>query len=313
MNPAAIRALFEAQRKAWPELDQGVRSLSAVRSRDFLVDGVRVVAIHIPHRIKSTTAPADPEAIRARPCFLCSDNLPAEQVGMSFGNGLVVLCNPYPILVHHVTIVGPDHTPQRIVGNVGNVGNAGNGGVNSSGLGDMLAASAALPGFMVLYNGPGAGASAPDHLHFQACSHTGIPVVEDIARSQGLTLPNYLRPVLVIAGNDADVVRSKFDRLMELLARRAPGEDEPMVNLVVFYDSGCWKVLVFPRARHRPEVYHRGLLTWSPGAIDMAGVVVLPVASDLDRITGDDIRNVYAEVSIPAEAAMEVAARMESP
>ena len=299
MTPASIAELFESQQAVWPDLKQGVDSLAHTLSREFIVDNVRVVALHIPHRIKSTTAPADPEAIKNRRCFLCSGNRPPEQQGIPFGNDLVVLCNPFPILHQHVTIVYPDHTPQSIAG------------PNRPGFGDMLSAAAALPGFMVLYNGPRAGASAPDHLHFQACSHAGVPVVEDIIRARDGLIPDYLRAVLVIDGDDRVQIERRFQGLMSELAEYSR-YDEAMVNVIVVHDRDHWTVLVFPRARHRPEVYHQGILTWSPGAIDMAGIVVLPVESDLDRITADDIRNVFGEVSLSSGTLIEIASRLDS-
>lgn len=300
MNPLSIAKLFDSQKVVWPDLKSGVNSLAQALSREFLVDNVRIVALHIPHRIRSTTAPTDPEAVKKRPCFLCSDNRPPEQEGIPFGNNLVVLCNPYPILDRHVTIVYPNHIPQLITG------------TNHSGFGDMLAVAAALPGFMILYNGPKAGASAPDHLHFQACSRSGVPVVEDIVFARENVIPEYLRSVVVFDGHDSGRIERRFEGLMNLLAAHSSDDEEAMVNVIVIFDNGHWTVLVFPRARHRPEVYHEGILTWSPGAIDMAGIVVLPVQSDLDRITADDIRSVFREVSLPFDTVSDIAARMDS-
>jgi hypothetical protein len=299
VTPASIGKLFESQQAAWPDLKSGVEGLAHAVSREFVVDSVRVVALHIPHRIKSTTAPVDPEAVRKRPCFLCSRNRPPEQEGIPFGNDLVVLCNPFPILDQHVTIVYPDHTPQKIVGTI------------RSGFLDMLDAAAALPGFMVLYNGAKAGASAPDHLHFQAGSHAGVPVIEDVLGTRDGVIPDYLRSVFVLAGDDAARIERRFEGLMAMLAGYTSEIEEAMVNIIVVHDGGHWTVLVFPRARHRPAVYHQGILTWSPGAIDMAGIVVLPVASDLERIRADDIRSVFGEVSLSSDAVIEIASKLD--
>ena len=307
MTPRNVAQLFTEQIQAWPDLRKGVESLALAATREFEIRGVRVVALHIPHRAASTTASVDRQSILERPCFLCPQNRPPEQQGILFGDGLTVLANPFPILANHVTLVYREHLPQRIVAGAGRTGTA-DGAL--PGIHAMLAAARALPGFMVLYNGPGCGASAPDHLHFQACLHDGVPVVGDVGREVGGVLPDYLRTVFVVSGHEAPRVASRFDRLMSLLAEHAHRDDEPMVNVVCFHDAGEWTVLVFPRSKHRPEVYRQGRLTWSPGAIDMCGAVVLPVPGDLERITAEDIEQVFREVSMAPETALEIAARL---
>ena len=311
MTPEDVAQLFAEQIQAWPDLRKGVESLALAATREFEIRGVRVVALHIPHRAASTTASVDPQTILERPCFLCPENRPPEQQGIPFGDDLIVLANPFPILSNHVTIVYREHVPQRIVAGVGRTGTAGGA---LPGIRGMLAAARALPGFMVIYNGPGCGASAPDHLHFQACLHDGVPVVGDIGRAAGGVLPDYLGTVFVVSGHEAPRIASGFDRLMSLLAEHSQqGDepvDEPMVNVVCFHDAGEWTLLVFPRSKHRPEVYRQGRLTWSPGAIDMCGAVVLPVPGDLKRITAEDIEQVFLEVSMAPETALEIAARL---
>lgn len=298
MTPEAIDALFEAQTAAWPDLDRGVESLERAARRAFEIRGARVVAVHIPHRVASTTAPVDPGAIRKRPCFLCPENRPAAQTGIAFGPDMVVLANPFPILERHVTLVHREHAPQRITG--------------PSGVGAMLDAARALPGYVVIYNGPRSGASAPDHLHFQAGRSRGLPLVEGAGGAVDGMLTDPWRAVLVVAGDDPEDVEAGFRRLMSPLAARSPEADEPRVNVIVTFEGGRWTLLLFPRARHRPAAFHEGRLTWSPGAIDMAGLVVLPVAGDLEKLTADDIETVYREVSLPIDAAREILAREES-
>ncbi len=294
MNPAAIDALFEEQTAAWPDLARGVESLERARRREFEIRGARVVAVHIPHRVASTTAPVDPGAIRRRPCFLCPENRPDAQSGIGFGEHFIVLANPFPILERHVTLVHSEHAPQRITGPA------------SSGVGAMLQAARALPGYVVIYNGPRSGASAPDHLHFQAGRARGLPLVEAARDAVVGLLPDPWRSVLVVGGDDPVGVEEKFRRLMSRLAARFPDADEPRVNVIAAFADGRWTLLLFPRARHRPAAFVEGRLTWSPGAIDMAGLVVLPVAGDLEKLTADDIESVYGEVSLPIDAARKI-------
>jgi hypothetical protein len=258
-----IERLFEEQIAAWPMLARGTEALKHVRTRVVDLNGFTVFIRHLPHRITSTTAAVDRDSVEKRPCFLCAANLPAEEKGLRFNSEFTIYCNPFPILERHMTIVHNEHRPQRIAGK----------------LPHMIALAQALPGYVVIYNGPECGASAPDHLHFQACSAQGLPIIEDVKRAVGDTIPNYGRTVK--------------------LSRRVIDipEPEPMLNLAAFRDADGVVLALFPRRKHRPEVFHTGELTVSPATIDLCGMVVAPVEEDFDRITGEDIRKIFNEVS----------------
>src|SRR5438874_976862 len=147
-----IDELFDRQIQTWPLLAAGMEGLACAKTRQVRIDWFDVFIRHIPHRVASTTAAVDKASIERRPCFLCAENLPPEQEGVKFDSDFTMYCNPYPIVERHLTIVHRDHRPQRIAGQ----------------LGTMLDVAQALPGYFVIYNGPECGASAPDHLHFQA-------------------------------------------------------------------------------------------------------------------------------------------------
>ncbi len=287
----AIDRLFESQIEEWPQLKYGVEGLTRARSREFVVNGFPVVARHIPHRIGSTTARVDPEAVRKRPCFLCAENLPDPEKALVFDQKFVIACNPFPILDNHLSIVLREHTPQRIEGHFMT----------------MLELGAQLPGYVILYNGPECGASAPDHMHFQACLFDGMPFVEDLEHASGGVIPDYPRSVFVLRDSDRVRLSRRFSKLFLSLEAHSRDRVEPMFNLVALYRDGDWVVVVFPRSKHRPQVFHTGELTWTPGAIDLCGVVVLPVESDLDRITAADIQKVFGEVSLEAQTVKTIA------
>jgi ATP adenylyltransferase/5',5'''-P-1,P-4-tetraphosphate phosphorylase II len=263
-----IEQLFEEQIASWPMLARGVAALTHAQTRPVDVNGYTVYVRHLPHRIASTTAAVDAGTVANRPCFLCAANLPPEEKGIAFNSEYTIYCNPFPILDRHLTIVHRDHRPQAISGQLRN----------------MEALAQALPGYFVVYNGPECGASAPDHLHFQACSAALFPIAEDLKKGDGRTIPNYARNVLVF--RDLSSVEAVI------------GDPEPMINIAAFRDSNEVVFLVFPRSKHRPAVFHTGEFTVSPASIDLCGVFVTPVEKDFQRITGEDIRRIYEEVTL---------------
>jgi hypothetical protein len=277
--PAAIERLFESQIDSWPMLARGVEALAQVQTRSERVNAFDVVVRHLPHRIVSTTAAVDRASIQKRPCFLCAANLPPEEKGIVFNSEFSLYCNPFPILDRHLTIVHNDHRPQRISGQLEN----------------MRAIADALPGYFVIYNGPECGASAPDHLHFQACATTVFPIASDLKKRSGRTIPNYARHVLVL--DNVQEVQMAMDGLNTV----APRDPEPLLNIAACRAAGSVRFLVFPRSKHRPEAFHTGEFTVSPATIDLCGVLVTPVEKDFRNIRGEDIRRIFEEVTLNDE------------
>ena len=294
---ARVERLFDSQMRDWEQLRNGVQGLARTQTRDFVVRGFPVVARHIPHRMTSTVAPVDTKSVQARACFLCSPNLPDEERAVPFDSDFVIAYNPFPILDRHLTVVLREHTPQRIEGRFQR----------------MLSLAAELPGFVVLYNGPECGASAPDHMHFQACRSDGMPLIGDSRHASGGLIPGYSRSVIVLESPESNQLEDSFLRLMRELRRHQPHRSEPMINAVTLQKDGAWTVFVFPRSSHRPEAFHSGRLTWSPGSIDLCGVVVLPVEADLERITEKDIEDVFAEVSMDVQTVEKIADTLRLP
>lgn len=291
-----IEELFKQQMRAWPQLAKGVDGLARAQTRRVRIDWFEVFIRHIPHRVGSTTAPVDRESVAKRPCFLCAENLPAEEKGVQFAQDFTIYCNPFPIVDRHLTIAHRKHGLQRIANQFGN----------------MLDLAAALPGYFVIYNGPECGASAPDHMHFQAGSRGLFPIEKDTAGLTGFTVPNYGRNVFVFRGPDRSALIERMDRAIDLLAETTGKPTEPMVNIAVFHAGGEWVTWLFPRGKHRPEVFHTGELTVSPASIDLCGIFVVPLAMDFERISGDAIAAIFREVTLPDDQFQEVATKLES-
>jgi hypothetical protein len=290
-----VEALFERQARAWPQLAKGIEGLARAKTRQVRIDWFDVFVRHIPHRVASTMAPVDRESVTKRPCFLCAQNLPPEEEGVQCGEDFTIYCNPFPIVERHLTIAHKEHGSQRIANQFGN----------------MLDFSAALPGYFVVYNGPECGASAPDHMHFQAGSRKLFPIEHDTAGLSGNTVPNYRRNVFVFRGRERSALIDRMDRAIERLAQATGKRPEPLVNLAVFQERDEWVTYLFPRGKHRPEVFYTRELTVSPASIDLCGIFVVPLEHDFEKITGDAIAAIFREVTLPEDLFQEVAGKLE--
>lgn len=317
-----VNALIEHQKKNWPMLAEGYAAFEAMETKRVQVDGSDVIVQHNPKRIRSTAARVDKASVGARACFLCSDSLPVEEKAIAYGDDLMILCNPFPILDRHLSIVHRDHTAQQIDGNLELM---------------LQLARDLAPDYFVLYNGPQCGASAPDHLHFQACSRAGLPIEALLAddpseaahcdicatnASEGFelfTITNGGRTVIVFRGNMEDELAGWVYQTINELSRDSFGNNsfgnEPMVNIISTYDKNQWTVYLFPRARHRPACFFaegEERLLVSPGAIDMAGVIVVPERDHFERIRAEQVEAIYAEVSLAEDSVIEVVERVAS-
>jgi ATP adenylyltransferase/5',5'''-P-1,P-4-tetraphosphate phosphorylase II len=300
-----IEGLAAHQLATWPMLRDAVAGLSRVEYKRLSVKGSEVLAQFNPQRIVSTAAKVDAATIKQRPCFLCAENLPPEERGIAFGADFVALYNPFPVLPRHLVITSRRHIPQTIEGNFGT----------------LLDLALDLGGeFFVVYNGAACGASAPDHLHFQACERESLPIIREIetwergrdakscvsAKSNDFgiemfTLKDYRLNALIARSNGRVALIEWFNRALHCLAKVTGATSEPMINLVVTRDASQWTVIVFPRGKHRPDRYFAegdAKLTVSPAAIDLAGVLVAPQPDHFAKITSRDAEEIYAEVTL---------------
>jgi hypothetical protein len=273
-----VDRLLESQAAVWPALTRGLQGLRETQTRVERVFGRDVFVRHIPHRIKSTTAPVDFISVSQRPCFLCPMHLDPEEQGIPFNAEFTLYCNPFPILERHLTIVHVNHRLQRIAGQFG----------------VFLELAKALPDSFMIYNGPECGASAPDHLHFQSCSRKIFPIEHDNHET-------YMPRVFILRDRESDRLVSRLDALVEALRDVTAPSFEPMINVAGWFAGDEWSVFVFPRGKHRPRVFETGELTVSPATIDLSGVFVVPKPEDFAKIRGADIEKIFAEITLPAE------------
>jgi len=311
------RALLTQQEETWPKFRASYAALDQVKTRVVDMGNFSVRVQWNPARITSSSANVDEASIRARKCFLCAANLPDEQRGLLYGSSHIVLGNPFPIFREHLTIPHLEHTPQRI----------------DDSFGTMLDLARAMQKrYLVTYNGPRSGASAPDHLHFQAGEKGFLPVEDEIEQllaggreiafsgargASGATagaagdavhtcaIEARLGRFFVMRSGLRDPLVGAFLRLLSALADALGEREEPMVNIVAWFAGALWTVIVYPRARHRPSVYFaegEKRILISPAAIDCGGVLTTPLERDFERLTASTIREIFGEIFITGEA-----------
>ena len=297
----SVNALLDAQINGWNMAGKNYAALKNVQIKPFNFNHFQVNVQFNPERIVSTAAKTDTKSIEQRRCFLCPAHLPDEQKGIVWGNFLI-LVNPFPIFPKHLTIPTLEHTPQRISGN----------------LDAMLELSRELPDFHLFYNGAKCGASAPDHMHFQAGSKGFMPIEKEypelIARHSEVifqdenrkvyAVRNYLRKFISIEAGDKEQIENVFQQIYSLLENKAAPGDEPMLNLLCQYQENRWIIIVFPRDQHRPAQYFEegdGNILLSPASVDFGGCCITPLRKDFEKITQNDLTNIFNQVSINDE------------
>lgn len=265
-----------------------------------------------PARLVSTGAKIDKATLAKRPCFLCEKNRPGEQIVLPFGDGFDILVNPFPILPVHFTIPSRHHQLQAIAENYVQIHR-------------LLRA---YPQLMVFYNGPKCGASAPDHLHFQAGTSGILPLQRDWQRLYETSLPllklndtegiyeikDYICPAFAIVSHTEKHDKELFNYLYESLPLKED-ETEPMMNIVAWRNGEAFISVVFPREKHRPDCYSaegEAQCLFSPGSLDMAGLLILPRQSDFERVTSERAKAVLREVSLSDEVMAEVVKRIRN-
>ena len=300
-----IAKFISDQLSVWPLAAANFRSLKSAATRELTIGGLHCMVQHNPERIRSTTAAGDAASIAARPCFLCPEHRPAEQSHIKFegrkGRRYNIQVNPYPVFPSHLVIARDCHIPQSIWHH----------------LPDMLDFVEQYPDFTVFYNGPRSGASAPDHLHFQAVPRHLMPLEEAIdafldnpgkplamVKDAGLwRYHGFTTGVYALKAPTSKSLTKLFYRLLECTGVEKT-DPEPKFNLYAYHPEGEWRAFVVMRSNIRSHHYFSDgpdHLAISPGAIDMAGCFVAPVAEDFEKVTSAMLEEMVSEVSITTE------------
>lgn len=298
MEDSSISRFFNRQLEMWEDARHRFRDLKHVEVRQ-LSDQLKVQ--FNPARIVSTGAKIDKHTLGERPCFLCERNRPKEQMTKQIDDHFQLLVNPFPILPVHFTIPATKHQPQSIYRHYGEMHR-------------LLSLHSEL---MAFYNGPKCGASAPDHLHFQAGTSGVLPLQTNWQRlSRNLTdvislndeekisvLRDFLVPAFVIISKSEDSDEELFHRLYRSMPMRGD-ESEPMMNIIAWRKGDEFISVVIPREKHRPDAYFaegEAQMMVSPGALDMAGLIITPREEDFSKINLDKATALLRECGISAE------------
>ena len=279
----------------WPEAARRYRELQNIETKEIDLGGMPVRIQFNPARAVSTLARTDAAAIKARSCFLCRDNRPAQQEALPFegcdGRRYEVLVNPFPIFPEHYTVPAVEHTPQRITGRFP----------------DMLRLAEAFPDMVVFYNGPESGASAPDHFHFQMGCRGFLPVETHFDRLRPVTVmrpgrasiavtSGYIPGLPMITAPDRASATAAFLRVLRSLPV-SPATGEPQLNILCWKDT-LFRTLVIPRKAHRPSCYfvpEDRAVHISPASVDLGGVFIVPVEEDFRRVNAQVLRDIIEE------------------
>lgn len=289
-----IGSIVERQLDLWPEAKRNFDGLMDVRRREVPVGDFKSCVQFNPGRIRSTAAKVDTSSIRERPCFLCSVNRPKEQMAISCLDNWELLVNPFPILPVHFTIASTIHRPQARIPV------------------EMASMAERMPDLLFFFNGARAGASAPDHMHCQAVLSREVPLVRlveschsaettsfTVSTQWNLSLPFHFFSAVIGPGEDGMKLLNLMTRISGIDS--STGQPDPgLVNAFFWIDpAGLLRIVVIPRRAHRPVCYGdgEGKLLVSPGALDMAGIVVTPRPEDYNSITTDLLANIYAQVA----------------
>ena len=310
ITDSPLQRFFNRQLEKWEAARQRYQDLRSVQTRELAVGASSIQVQWNPARMVSTGASIDKKTIEARPCFLCEQNRPKEQIKKEVDGQYELLVNPFPILPQHFTIPALKHQPQRILESYG----------------EIYKLLEEFPEMMVFYNGPQCGASAPDHAHFQAGTSGVLPLQKSWKRlSRNLTpivslnehedislIDDYPCTALLIRSRSQYGDEQLFRRLYEALPAMEP---EPMMNIVAWRHEDDFLSVVFPRIKHRPDCYYaEGSEQYiiSPGALDMAGLIITPRQEDFERLTPEKTLSILDEMTLKGDALQQVLDTLKS-
>ena len=309
MEDSSISRFFNRQMEKWADARHRFRDLKHVETHQ-LSDQLKVQ--WNPARIVSTGAKIDKKTLGDRPCFLCDKNRPKEQISKPIDERFLLLVNPFPILPVHFTIPARKHQPQSIYKNYGEMHR-------------FLSLHSEL---MVFYNGPKCGASAPDHLHFQAGTSGILPLQANWQRlSRNLTdiislnddekialIHDFVVPAFVIISKSEDSDEALFHRLYKSMPVRGD-ETEPMMNIIAWRKGDEYISVVIPREKHRPEAYFAegdAQMMVSPGALDMSGLIITPREEDFRKLTEESASAILQECGVSKDKMNSIITKLKA-
>lgn len=280
-----IKNLYENQKSEWKLFRENLKAVDPPVFKEIEIENFKFKVLLNKKRKKSITEDVSKEAMEKRRCFLCPQNLPEEEKGIIFENDYLILVNPYPILKNHFVLSSIKHTPQEILTHI-----------------DVLFK---LHGeikdeFFTIYNGPKCGASAPDHFHLQFCSLDGLNILKIYkGKLNEKVFINSEFPInhICINSNSIEELKNLFLKVFKKLENQF--NEEPPVNLVLFFKDEIHYLLIFLRKKHRPSCFYgdgKKKILISPGAIDLSGTFITPVEEHFRKVNERVLKEIIDEV-----------------
>ena len=318
----SIHQFVQDQLSTWTLAADNFKALDNIRVREVQVNGLAVKLQFNPARMISSAAKLSKADIARRRCFLCRENRPQEQLAIPFegpeGHQYDILVNPYPIFPDHLVIARATHTDQTIHGRYE----------------DMLLLARTYEGCSFFYNGPRCGASAPDHHHFQGVPrglmplelHIDVCLTEAKEKRSAAHFRNLLEHndatlyhhdsfstgIFVISSNSPEASSYVFKRLLSC-ADIVEDDIEPRFNLYCWWTGEEYHTVIYFRKCHRSHHYFSegaDHLTMSPGCADMAGVFIVPVEEEYNKITPELMSEMISEITISEEEQCRIISRL---
>ncbi len=304
-----INDFIKSQLQEWPMAAGNFEALKGVKVKELDVDGMTIKVQFNPARIVSSSAKIDAKSLKERKCFLCGANRPEVQRGIEWGpdEKYIILINPFPIFPRHLTIPDQKHVDQLVFDRIK----------------DMMDLAVELDEYTLFYNGPKCGASAPDHMHFQAGNSdflTIAPALEnatlkEVTKEGDATL--YLCDTLplnvfVIDAENHEEGAALFRKLYKAMPLKE-GETEPMMNLLCYTSPAGERLVVIPRKQHRPSFYGtegEGKMLLSPASVDMGGVFITPLEKDFNALDADLVRTIFGELCLSNQEVEDIASKL---
>ena len=288
-----INDMFSRELNAHGRAFLNYEALGGVEKKDMTIDGFPAQLFFNPARVRSVMADVSPEALQKRACFLCPDGIEEHQLTHNWdsptGHTYYIRVNPFPIFSPHFTVSSSVHERQELLPH----------------LESMLHLAKELPEMTIFYNGPMCGASAPDHMHFQAVPRHSLPIEDHFDT-------NYANAILV---QEADL-QDQLAAVKRILAMGTIPEEasqtgsltigashaeeyEPRWNIVTWYDEK-WHTVVFFRKESRPMCFfapEEERILFSPATVEMGGIGIVANRDSFDRLTPSKLRDIIREVA----------------
>lgn len=277
-----IENLYSREFKQWELARENYAALSHMNVKKFNYNGREIVAQFNPCRYNSAAAKIDSESLSKRECFLCSEHQPIEQETILWQDTYKIQINPYPIFNRHLTLSHVEHQPQAIVPHID----------------QMMQLAALLPGYVLFYNGPTCGASAPDHLHFQAAPFSELPLCRE-ANHDYCDMSVYF-PFFYIIRKKASEAKHWFHVFEQGMQEINQKEGEYPQNVLCWRTKKEWHIIIIPRSKHRPDCYgyDEEHFLLSPASVELTGVWPIARECDYNRITPSLLQSISEEVTI---------------